>query len=298
MISSRQYAGEADYECMRQLLIETYQSPSGCHYTLGDLDWWRSGEPNPDALSAYLWFEANQLVGFAWPGGNQVDIVTHPAHRHIDHAILTWAEQHYQQNMPEESVFQAWSCQQDAPRISILRDTGYQSSEAAFNFYGRSIQGELPSVVITPGYTVRNFTGTAEIEARVAVHRDAFAPSRMTIARHSWAMRLPTYRLDLDLVAEAPDQTLAAFCIVWFDQVNRMGAFEPVGCHSEHRRRGLASAVMIEGMHRLQALGATKAHVLAKADDPRSNALYTSLGFQLVDRIQSWQRTLPAYPSE
>jgi mycothiol synthase len=66
-----------------------------------------------------------------------------------------------------------------------------------------------------------------------------------------------------------------------------MGVFEPVGCHSGHRRRGLASAVIIEGMRRLQRLGATTAHVSSAVGSGAEN-LYESLGFRIIDRDDRW----------
>lgn len=59
-------------------------------------------------------------------------------------------------------------------------------------------------------------------QVNVAVHRNAFAPSRMTVEKYRRIMNAPTYRPDLDLVVVAPDGTFAAFCIVWFDEVNRL----------------------------------------------------------------------------
>ena len=57
-----------------------------------------------------------------------------------------------------------------------------------------------------------------------------------------------TYRI----VAVAPSGEFAAFCTVWFDDVTRTGAFEPVGTAPAHRRRGLGKAVMCEGVPSLR----------------------------------------------
>jgi mycothiol synthase len=290
MITVRMYTDEYDYEQMRNLLRESYQNDTGCDCTLGDLDWWRSAEAQPQSLHACLWFDDERLVGFGWPTDNQVDIVTHPHYRQLDGAILDWAEARHLAN-PETAhqPFKAWAYTRDTTRVQMLTKRDYLPAERALNFYQRQITASLPSIQLPTDYTVRNFIGMDEIEQRVMVHRDAFAPSKMTVARHIRAMNSPTYQMNLDLVVEAPDQSLAAFCIVWFDATNKMGIFEPVGCHSAHRRRGLASAAMSEGLRRLARLGATIAHVNADVSNPQSNALYTSLGFELVDRNQSWQ---------
>ncbi len=79
---------------------------------------------------------------------------------------------------------------------------------------------------------------------------------------------------------------------MWFDEANRVGVFEPVGCHPDFQRRGLAKAVMIEGLRRLQALGAQTACVLDWHDDVAPARLYDQMGFRELDRNYRWTKQL------
>ena len=65
----------------------------------------------------------------------------------------------------------------------------------------------------------------------------------MTAARYRSIMETWPYRHDLDQVVEAPDGTLAASALGWYDEVNRVGLLEPVGTDPRHGRRGLGAAV-------------------------------------------------------
>ena len=47
---------------------------------------------------------------------------------------------------------------------------------------------------------------------------------------------LPHYRFEDDLVVEAPDGSLAAFAMAWWDPAAKVGEFEPVGTHPDHQR--------------------------------------------------------------
>ena len=135
--------------------------------------------------------------------------------------------------------------------------------------------------------------GEADFPARVEVHRDAFAPSRLTVDIYrTLVAQAPTYRPELDLVVVAPDNSFAAYCLVWFDAANRIGVFEPVGCHSAHRQQGLTKAVMFEGLRRLQALGATHAFVNTLRGEIAANSLYASAGFKEIDSNESWRKEL------
>jgi nitroreductase len=83
------------------------------------------------------------------------------------------------------------------------------------------------------------------------------------------------YRRDLDLVAAAPNGDIASFGGVWYDDVTRSADIEPVGTYGPYQRRGLARAVMLEGLRRVKRLGATLA--LVGGYTPAANALYASV---------------------
>src|SRR4029078_7724479 len=117
--------------------------------------------------------------------------------------------------------------------------------------------------------------GPDELEARVEVHRAAFHPSRLTVPKYERLIGAPHYRFEDDLVVEAPDGSLAAFAIAWFDPVALIGEFEPVGTHPDHQRRGLARAVLTHGLRRFQAQGAPVAPVSADGAGARPTARYT-----------------------
>ena len=103
--------------------------------------------------------------------------------------------------------------------------------------------GPVAPIAPPDGYTVRGLRGPEEMAARVEVHRAAFAPSRLVVDKYERLTRLPHYRFEDDLVAEAPDGTLAAFALSWWDPLGRVGEFEPVGTHPDHQRRGLSRAI-------------------------------------------------------
>lgn len=281
---------------MQGLARRCYLHSPRVYGTPGDFDWWRSDEADPDQLPAQLWFEGDLLVGFGWAADAQVDLMTDPAHDALAAEILAWAEVRRRTDpLPdgEARTLSAWSFAGDAARADLLTRRGYRRTDTALNLRSRALTGGLPDAPIPAGYLVRSLGGAGELEARVEVHRDAFAPSRMTTRRYAALDRMPIYRRDLDLVAVAPDGSFAAFCIVWYDQELQIGVFEPVGCHSAHRRRGLARAVMVEGMRRLVALGAHTAHVTSLDGSQPAESLYAALGFGVLGRNERWDLDLP-----
>jgi ribosomal protein S18 acetylase RimI-like enzyme len=85
---------------------------------------------------------------------------------------------------------------------------------------------------------------------------------------------------------EAPDGTMAASAIMWLDEANMTAEFEPVGTHPGYRRRGLARAMLLHGMHRARAAGAMRMTVacLGAAGHPEARGLYYSVGFSELSR--------------
>lgn len=107
-------------------------------------------------------------------------------------------------------------------------------------------------------------------------------------------MRGPGYRQDLDLVAVSDSGEFAAFCLCWLDSENRVGYFEPVGCHPDFRRKGLTRAVILEGLRRFRSNGAEFALVDCSEANVPARRLYESCGFRTLITDDEYARELPA----
>ena len=159
----------------------------------------------------------------------------------------------------------------DGLRQDVLRGQGYAESDWPEVHWRRHLSGgeaqPIPDAPAPAGYVVRALGDESELPARSWLSWRAFHPDEPADGYDGWEwylnlQRMPLYRRDLDIVAVAPDGELAAFCTLWYDDVTRTGYFEPVGTAPEHQRRGLARAVMCEGLRRLQRMGGTLATVL------------------------------------
>lgn len=295
LITQRLLQDETDYAAMRDLLIAAGADPLLRGYcTIGDLDWWRSTHADPAHIhKASLWFVDGELAGFIWPSDNSADLLVHPAHRDIEAAMLNWAEAHLAAADGDDAPHATtWAMTQDATRVKLLEANGHHRTEASLTWHTADLSRTIPAPDLPDGFTLRAFAGEEEIEARVEVHRSAFHPSRMTVEKHRRVMASPTYRQAFDLLAVAADGSLAAYCIVWYDEANRFGVFEPVGTHQAFRRLGLAKAVLHHGQRRLQETSATHAHVLAAGDNAASKALYLAAGFAVTDRVYEWRKCI------
>jgi ribosomal protein S18 acetylase RimI-like enzyme len=134
-------------------------------------------------------------------------------------------------------------------------------------------------------------TGPADVEARVEVHRAAFAPSHMTAERYTRVMAVPHYALERDVVVEAPDGSLAAFTLAWLDPVAGVGEFEPVGTHPDHQSRGLALAANRHALRLLYDAGARDVIVFSETSNEASQALYAKAGFTALAEHRRWEHT-------
>lgn len=300
VIRSRPFANEDDYAQMRELLMAGFavcEPPVYCTvgYTIGDLDWWRyTANPGAGVENAQLWFIDDALAAFTWPTHGELDLLVHPEHQQFLGRMLDWSFEQARARTADDadhSELRVWSFDGDLERVRLYQERSLHRTDTAMCSRRRSLAGAIPEPALPDGYRIRQVAGEQDLEQRVEVHRNAFTPSKMTVEKHRNVMQSATYRPDLDLVVEALDGTFAAYCLVWFDEHNHLGIFEPVGCHSDYRRRGLTKAVMYEGMRRLQALGATVAFVNNTRGAEAASALYDSVGMRVLDETHAWVKT-------
>lgn len=98
------------------------------------------------------------------------------------------------------------------------------------------------------------------------------------------------YDPSLDLAVEAPDGETAGYALFWFDPVTEVGLVEPMRVEDAYQRRGLARAMLTEGLDRMAKLGARRLKVGYVTDVARR--LYVGAGFRVTatTRSYTWKR--------
>ncbi|HEX5165437.1 MAG TPA: hypothetical protein VFV93_08590, partial [Thermomicrobiales bacterium] len=180
-ITSRQLRDEDDYQALRAMLQRLHTAGGQPDYcTIGDLDWWRYTHEDPEAIrQARLWLDdRGMVVGFAWPSGDHLDHVVDPDQRDLEAEMLTWAETQIRASGQHTSMT-AFANDGDTGRQAQLQALGFERADEAFRYWQRTLD-HLPDTQLPGDYVIRNLRGEVDVAARVAAHRDAFAPSKMT----------------------------------------------------------------------------------------------------------------------
>ncbi len=300
--TSRGYAGEADLSRMHALVRDAWrQYGPRVECTVGDLDWRLYRRATADAgANIRLWEIGGALVGFAWflPNGD-LDLLVHPREHcaAVVAEMVAWGEARLRasgDSEPPGRQLHAWALASNEPLSRALRAAGLRPTSACYLHLFRELEAPLDAPSLPRGFHVRAVSGLSEAAARAAVHRAAFGSERVSTEVYAHLMRRAHhYRPEFDVVAVAPEGTLAAMALGWFDPDNPVGELEPVGTAPAYRRLGLARAVSQEALRRLQAAGARSAVIYALPDNAASLALYASLGLRELDRNVGFVRPPP-----
>jgi len=100
--------------------------------------------------------------------------------------------------------------------------------------------------------------------------------------------QVPLYDPSLDLAIRHESGEIVGYALFWFDPVTRVGELEPMRVEDAWQRRGLARALLLHGLDRLAARGATRVKV-SYASEP-ARALFPGAGFQIDTTDTTWVR--------
>jgi predicted N-acetyltransferase YhbS len=95
----------------------------------------------------------------------------------------------------------------------------------------------------------------------------------------------------LDLAVETTDGQVAGYSLFWFDPKTAVGLVEPMRVEDAYQRRGLARAMLTDGIDRLAKKGARRLKVGYVTDAAR--ALYVGAGFRMTSRSRSYSLRRP-----
>ncbi len=291
-----------DYWLIHRLLVETTPiTPVGFN---GDIRRWEGKRfydqrpaGNPEWLKdSQLWQRADgRLAGVVHPDSpGYPALFVHPDYRHLEPELVAWAEEQLTEPSKDgRRQVQFYVYDYDAWRQRLLADRGYEK-QAAGGAIRRLRFGQQPLArpSLAEGYGLRttNPKDAADAQQIADLLNAAFGRDFHNAAEYQNFTRLaPSFQPDLDLVAVASGGDFAAYVGIPYDRANQIGIFEPVCTHPNHRRLGLARALMEEGLLRLRMLGARYAMV-DTGDMVPANQLYTAMGFSEIYRGAYWKK--------
>ena len=299
-VESRGLRGLDDFWPVRDFLASLYPiTPAGTVWDVRRWDGsiWHSDPPGlaPErAERSRLWVTpGGRVVAAAMnEGGRQIHPHVHPAFGNLLAEVIAWSEGAATTAGDDRVLLHVWSHDEATRRVAVER--GYLESDGCEVLRSLRLRRAvaLPAPAVPDGYAVRTTGSETDHQAIADLLNAAFGRTFHTaVDLANFASRAPSFRRDLDLVAEAPDRTLAAYAAVCWDSCNRRAIFEPVCTHPAHRQRGLAKALMLEGMWRARDRGARVIDVGTGDMDP-ANVLYASLPFGEVYRGRYWEKAL------
>jgi ribosomal protein S18 acetylase RimI-like enzyme len=272
--------------------------------SFGELAWnWGRGHAAAGASwRRRLWFSGGDPVAWGWvtlprrirlSDGSVTDVAgaslvyqVHPGHAGLVDEVIGWydgtagaLERTVLLSAADGFALERWAAHGYLPDQAALGDTG------SWTQLNERDLADVERPVLPGGFRFRT-AAEAGPAAAVQAHVDAWAPTPYTAESYEGVRQTAPYRGDLHVLVEAPDGTMVASTIMWLDEVNKTAEFEPVGTHPGYRRRGLARAMLLHGMHLARAAGATRMTVacLGAPGRPQARELYYGVGFRELSR--------------
>jgi GNAT superfamily N-acetyltransferase len=226
-----------------------------------------------------LWERDGDIAAWGWlTRPDRLSLAIDPVHADLLDAVVGWASEVAGVRVSVTVL----STERFLTEALVRR--GYTADDSGHFFvaHHRTLDDIPPQRVLPDGFRVRPVRGDDEVAARAALHREVWASSDLTEDICGAMTRQWPYSFDFDWVAEAPDGRLVSYILGWYDDVNRVGEFEPVGMLASCRRLGLSRALGIAVLQAFRSAGATHAMVYARGDDayPVPRQVYQALGFE------------------
>jgi GNAT superfamily N-acetyltransferase len=292
---------------MQQLAGRLHPESSWRH--AGDLAWAATCAGKPDLCPTALWWDEDRLVGWGWlEGPGELSLQVDPRYPRVAEEVLAWAEKASSgsdeggesgggggggKSRENSGEISTTISEREAHIGEALIARGYVAAVDGpfFTQLGHDLTHLPPIPELPDGYIVQH-CDTADVATRAEAHRAAWSYWNSTYSeqQHSAMRALWPYKPEFDLMAITADGTPAAYYQGWYDEESRVGLFEPVGTHPEHRRLSLSRVLGMTLLHAFAAAGARMAVVNPRGDDayPVARLTYEALGFRPFGRTRTY----------
>ena len=188
---------------------------------------------------------------------------------------------------------------EERERTALLARQGFDRRELHGQWMERPLSVPVPPPLLAPGFALRPVEGEHELEAFAALFRKAFGPGQNVEARRR-VWRGPDHIPEL--LAIAPDGTLAAFCYYRIDREQNarlgraQGTIVQLGTRPAYRRRGLARGLLRAALRDLRARKMVHVILHVASANRAAQVLYESEGFRVtsVTKTTRYVKTIAA----
>ncbi len=301
-IVMRDFVWSEDFELVHTFLLKLYNLTSKLHNWIPtrfeNRKFGQCGTKYEDEEDneVKIWMDGKKIIAITILEGTDLVINAHPDYKFAELEIIQWAEEERRKlkdKTVEENVLNITTLELDVQRIKLLEKLGYINTGFVCYSRIRPSDLEIPDYELPEGYEIKQLNMEIDFAEYHEVISSVFKHcSKMTEESARFFTKASFYNPDLDLVVVAPDDSFAAFCTIRLESERIIAEFEPVGTHPNHRKLGLAKAVMLVGLKRLENYQPTVVCIPDAAATAGANKLYDSIGFTEKEEVQIWQTRL------
>jgi GNAT superfamily N-acetyltransferase len=281
-ISSRLYEDEKDLRILIDLITKL-RPPEHLYDYPVKVDIEENLALAATRLNTRLWFDGDQPIGWAYVDewNNLLWEFDKRYTALLGLQIIRWGEVCVRRihSHGEWRTLGASCREDDAERIAVLKQFGFRQTEGATIRLVRDLSTPIPEPKLPQGFVLRPIAGVEEAEAVAAMHRAAFRTDYMTTENRLTIMKTSEYDPSLDLIARAPDGTIAANCICSVNEVSKIGNTDPIATHPDYQRMGLARALLLTGLGLLKERGMSFAQLGTSGENIAMQKTAESMGF-------------------
>ncbi len=300
ILQFKYYNHERDFKRVRSFYIDNYETTYPNSWTF---ERWNYMIYFIRDMFEYPTERLESTVGL-WENelGNIVGIVTHEAvfrgeafiNLHPDFSeesvleeMLDLIEEKYAVQVEGKQVIKLRILEGNTELETLAGVRGYvKKPEAVETTSMFLLDKELTLPNIPNGYRIQSMADNNDFEKRALTFAKAFGNygTEDQVQPHSYKelQKCPDYRKDFDVYIVAPDGEFVSFCLIWYDEKNKIAMLEPVGTNPDHRKKGLAKIAVYEAINRARKEGAEKVYV------GDGQQFYLSIGFKHVHKHVVW----------
>ena len=292
-IEARSYVHASDYERVGQFLVDTYRT-EGPHINWLQPRWEYmhhcSGIVNVDLSTIGVWESDGEVVAVVHPehfmGTAYFEI--DPDHGALKKTMLAHAEERISAAKGEGKSLAVYINDRDDGFRAVATETGYAKTDRSEPMSHFVIPEPFPAISLPDGFRLKSLEDGNDLAKmnrllfRGFNHGDE--PPDDEIEARKFMQSAPNYRMDLNIVVEAPGGDFASYCGMWYEPANRIAYVEPVCTDPDYRRMGLGTAAVREGVRRCGEQGATVAYVGS------ATPFYQAVGFTQIYNRSLWTR--------